>query len=151
MTGVEMGTVLRTARILQILLVGAVVAFAVVLAALPSTGYAPSATDDLPLLVASLGVISVVDIAQGNFLPRWMVRRHDTKSELSSRGLLMSHILGLAFFGAIGVYGLLLGLMGAGWAVTVPFFAVSAAAPIATFPTKRRWEKMLQAVGDEPA
>lgn len=49
-----------------------------------------------------------------------------------------------SFFMAVGAYGFVLGLMGALWSVILPFFAASFLALVLTFPTQKRWKRMLE-------
>ena len=51
-------------------------------------------------------------------------------------------IVRASFLEAIGIYGLILALMGAAVFVSLPFILVSLAALILTFPTRERWQKL---------
>ena len=44
---------------------------------------------------------------------------------------------------AIAIFGLVLGMLGDGWQVTVPFFVVAEIVLIITFPTQKRWQQLL--------
>ena len=46
-------------------------------------------------------------------------------------------------FEAVAIYGLILGILGANWLIIIPFWVVSAATLIHTFPTEEKWKKIL--------
>ena len=52
-------------------------------------------------------------------------------------------IVRVAMFAGVAIFGLVLGILGDGWQITLPFFAVSAIALVLTFPTQKRWNQLL--------
>jgi hypothetical protein len=52
-------------------------------------------------------------------------------------------ILRLIMFIALAAYGFVLGILGAQWQFTLPFLGVAALALAFTFPTQKRWERLL--------
>jgi hypothetical protein len=63
-------------------------------------------------------------------------------------GLVRFHIVRVSFFESVGVFGIMLAIMGAGWEVTLPFFIVSFIALIWSFPTEANWKKLADKVKD---
>ncbi len=142
----EMSKTLRVAKILQIVFLGAILIYVIILVVLPYIGFAPIFPSDYPLLTpiaGILGVHAVISIALGYLMPRRIVKR--TKQEVRSP-FCTEVVLRCAFFEAVAIDGGILGVIGAGWEITIPFFIVGAGAMILTFPTEERWRQMIEQV-----
>jgi hypothetical protein len=91
-----------------------------------------------------LGVFSIYSLfyvrRDKYFLKAYVRRFHDSSK---AAGLLC--LMRFAMTEAIGIYGLLLGILGAEWYITLPFFIVSGIFMIFYFPTSRKWNKLLEA------
>ena len=103
--------------------------------------FAPGAPE-LTIIEVILAVVSVITITLGYFGLK-LIRRFTRKGY----GYVAIYLARVALFQSVGVYGLMLGIMGAGWQISLPFLFVSAVALILTFPTKERWEKTLEKLG----
>jgi MFS family permease len=87
-----------------------------------------------------LAVAGIAGIALGYFLPHLTARWHRKRAG----ALLLLHMLRCVLFLVTAIIGLILGVMGAGLAFSVPFLVVAFVALALTFPTKRKWLKMLE-------
>jgi hypothetical protein len=120
---------MQKARFLHLALLGATVSYLVFLAIVDFIQMIPVApVDDLVLrvLVVVLVGVGAISVALASFLPRLMSRQMKT------------HFIRGAILESVAIYGLVLGLVGAGWAVVMPFFIVSIGALILTFPTNEQ-------------
>ena len=112
-------------------------------------GYVPVVKDEsyLSLLYGVFAVITIVDLVIAYVLPRFMVQRYK-REEIIRRFqtspdayfLTVTIIQGL-LYEAIAIYGLVLGLLGVNWQLTLPFFFISVVAMIITFPCEERYRK----------
>jgi hypothetical protein len=87
-----------------------------------------------------LAIVGIAGIALGYFLPRLIARQYMK----IAGALLFRHILRCQLFLMTGIVGLVLGVIGAGWAFSTPFLVVAFVALALTFPTKHKWLKMLE-------
>ena len=143
-TGEKTGKLLLSARIIQIGYLGSVLINVILLFVfLPYVGFEAIFLADDPLLTlleGVLGAVAVIIIALAYLLPRWMVRWYRQKSQR----LVNVYLICGGFFWAVGIYGLILGILGAEWQITLLFLIVSAITLIHTFPTKGRWMKRIE-------
>lgn len=97
----------------------------------------------MSLLAGVFGGVAVVIFVLGVYSPRWILRRYRYKREDWSEPAIC-HVFypSLLLFGWIGMMGLALGILGAGFYVTALFFAGSAGGLILSLPTKEKYEKM---------
>ena len=51
---------------------------------------------------------------------------------------------------AVAAFGLVAGMLGDGWQITVPFFVVAEIALIINFPTQKRWQQLLAKISNRP-
>lgn len=149
---------LRWAKIIQGLCIVAMPIYVRILAQGQAFGYIPIEQLDtlvLNILTVVLTLLALFSLALVYVLPRQPARSRLRSGMWKSMGPEMraftNYFLQSASVEAVAVYGLLLGFLGAGWNVVLPFLFVSVAALIITFPTRNRWDKMLQTLRDEPA
>jgi hypothetical protein len=152
---------LRLAKIIQILLLIAILLYVDIIyrwSIIPlisqDIGLDKSTLNLITIVIAFFGIICLV---YGYFIPIWMTKTLKQKSQPKWRKWLSPHstmtgaesmsltvyITRSAMFVGIAVYGLVLGILGVGWQITLPFFVASAIALVLTFPTKKRWKRML--------
>jgi hypothetical protein len=102
----------------------------------------------LEMITLILAVFGIIDLVFGYYLPRIFnnVRKRSDKQHLNPIDVykLSLIILQGALFEAIGIYGLVLGMMGVNWGTILIFFAVGIGALILTFPTEQRWNKLAE-------
>ena len=137
----QQNTGIITARVLHVAMIVAVIFFCLIIYTfLPSRDISIFASDDsfLQNIEIALGILAIIMIAIGYFLPSWSLK----SSPAAKTGPLSIHLVRLSFFEAVGVLGLVLGIMGAEWYITLPFIIVSAASLVFSFPTKEKWQKM---------
>ena len=89
-------------------------------------------------VIIVLAVIALISLGLGYRLPHIMAKQ--TRKSVSSA--LVQSIIQYGAFESIGVYGLMLGIMGAGVQITLPFFLVAAGAMITVFPTEEKIKKL---------
>jgi hypothetical protein len=133
---------LTITKIVQAFLIFAVLVYAVVIyVVVPRAGLGVIPNDDpfLITMVQVLGIVSVVVLALGYILP-WLVFKW---SKPETHLLFITYITRAAFFLAVGVFGCILGVFGAGWQITLPFIAASGLSLIITFPTGKKWKGFL--------
>jgi hypothetical protein len=98
-----------------------------------------------------LGFMAVYAIPFGFFrLPRWLLKARTKAYSNNSKILLSFNIIRVGLFESIAIYGLILGILGAGAQITIPFLVVSAGTLILTFPTEERWKKMIESLNSYP-
>ncbi len=134
-----MKDIIQKARFLHLALLGATVSYFIFLAIVDFIQMLPLAPVEdfvLTLLVGVLSGFGAASVALAFFLPRLMSRQIDP---MSPGRLMRVHFIRGAILESVAIYGLVLGLLGAGWAITLPFFIVSIGAWTAAFPTKERW------------
>jgi len=100
----------------------------------------------LHLIIIVAIMLGIICLLFGLFMPKIMTRRYKPKpidsNYTNTEGASFSiHIISVAMFMAISLYGLALGIIGVSWEVSSVFFIVSAIALIVTFPTQKRWQR----------
>jgi hypothetical protein len=91
----------------------------------------------LAVVLSALGAFSLL---QGFMFPRRIIRMATNKAQASAdQAIYSAQILRCAYFEAISIYGLVLGILGAILPIVVAFFVLSLVAMAATFPTEDRW------------
>jgi len=128
-------------KLMHSAMVAAIGIYLIVLIAIQKTGYVPlfQQSDFLgknltaTALMVVLSFIAIVDVIIGIFLPRWMLERYPGKVRVQR--LLMVEVLRVAFLQAVAIFGLILGIMGAGWVVAAVFFAIPLGVLVKFFPT----------------
>jgi hypothetical protein len=147
-TDYEVSKDLRTAKIIYIALMVGVLAYASILfRILPKFPEAVFPASDflVAILTIVLSVLAVFLIVYGFFfLPRMMLKASiETYNKNSKVKALFLFILRGALFESVAIYGLILGILGSEWQITLPFLVVSAGTLILTFPTEKRWKSFL--------
>ena len=145
----EMGKTLRIAKILHIALMASILIYAVILFVfLPAIELWVFPPDD-PVLTRvewALGIVAIIAIFLGYYLPRLATRRYRQSVQgllpLHAR-LLLVHIIRSSLFESIAIYGLMLGILGAGEQITIAIMVVSLGALILSFPNAEKWKKMI--------
>jgi len=134
----ETGKFLTIAKIVQTVLILAVLVYAVMLyVVLPRLGFGVIYDDPLLITIAQVfGVISVGALAIGFLMP-WLASR---RAQPEKQMLFVAYIARAALFSTVGIYGLILGILGAEWQITLPFIASSGLSLVITFPTGKRWK-----------
>lgn len=134
---------LNRVRIMHIVFLGSAVVYLVVLFVLAGAGVLPLVAFDalvLTILSIALGVIAVGSLVLAYFSPRLVERQAASQPEVPISIPFIAHIFRLSFLESISIYGLVLGLFGAGWPVILPFFVISFGAMLLTFPM---WKTVL--------
>ena len=139
----EIGNTLKTAKILHATNIVAPIIYIGIL--YYSKEYADIwifESDDPVLVMIEwiLAAVSVACLLAGYFTPRFVLRR----SSISAAVLQTMNILRGALFQAVGVFGLILGILSTDWLISLPFIAVSIVALAFTFPTEAKWRRMLE-------
>jgi hypothetical protein len=147
-TNNEMSKTLMIAKIFYIALIAAILVYANILFGIllheVSGPIFPISNSTLTILTVVLSVVALCVIVTGLFfLPRLMLKSLIKAYQKNSIALLLLTIFLAAIFESVAIYGLILGILGAGAQITVPFFVVSAGLLILTFPTEKRWKKMM--------
>jgi hypothetical protein len=147
----EMSKDLRTAKILYIALMAGILAYASILfRILPKFPEAIFPTSDflITILTMLLSILAVCWIVYGFFLlPRMMIKASSEAYKKNSKvKVLLLFIFRGALFETVAIQGLILGILGMGWQISLPFIVVSAGALIITFPTENRWKKMMESI-----
>jgi len=135
----ETGKFLLITKIVQAVLIFSVLVYAVMLyVVLPRIDIGVFYGDPLLIIMAQVfGIISVIVLAAGFLMP-WLA----SKMPQPEIGLLFAAYIGrVVLFSAVGVFGLILGTLGAEWQTTLPFITTSGLSLIITFPTGKRWGK----------
>ena len=123
---------LYTLRTIHIALLGAVIIYGIILYVLvPNLDFQTVLTDDpkLTYVTIVLGVVSVICIYLGFFTPKWMFKFTKT-----TYGEWAIYLVRIALFESVGVYGLILGVLGVDWQISLPFLVVSLVALLRIFP-----------------
>ena len=150
-TNYQINGPLRVAKIMHSMLLAAVFIYALLLfALLPSRDFPPVfGTGDpaLTFLEALLALMSLTSLAAGYFWIRLLVKGYKrNKNNPQTQGPLAIQILRAALFESVAIYGLVLGILGAEWQISLAFFVVSAAALVLSFPTEERWKRMMESI-----
>jgi len=165
----ETGKALRIAKILQIICLVAVLLFAGTLYWNPDineiSGDMALGANVLKIITIVLVIIGILCLLSGYFLSRVIIKAQQVnptgkkvkifpfffKVSPAERSVLTARFFLILGYPAIAIYGLVLGMLGDGWQTTLPFFVVSGIALILTFPTKNRWQRMMEKVNvDQP-
>lgn len=144
---------LKTAKILYVALMVAVLIYLNVLVTSPPPPPFKLSRDTLELIAIGLAILSVLDLLSVYFLTVFMIKRRNGVQKQSNKGFnwgwfktksrtLSVFITRSAVIEAIAIYGLVLGVLGASLEVVIPFFIVTIMGLIIAFPTKRRWSKI---------
>ena len=100
----------------------------------------------LRILAVVFSVTSFGELAFARFMPRLLIREYKKRGAgpgLSCRGIIT--IQATAYSG-IALFGFVLGLLGAGWVVILPFLVIALVGFIVNFPTKKRFQALLEKV-----
>lgn len=157
----ESGTAFRIIKIFHIVSLVAILVFAEILYTLPQPPISFSAGLLLPLTVV-LSIIAVFTLILGYFADKLFTRSKKVKPLPFKRQIfpftlninvdetraLTVAINRMAFFNAAAIYGLVLGLSGDEWQITVPFFVVAETSLILVFPTRKRWRQLLTKISE---
>ncbi|MFC2058155.1 hypothetical protein ACFLTS_00725 [Chloroflexota bacterium] len=96
------------------------------------------------LLTVFLAGFSIACILGGNYITRLAIRKWQNPGTL-----MLVHFIRTIFFQAMTIGGLILGVIDGkwtAWAFALPFFFVAALLLVRTFPTEKKWERMLQQI-----
>jgi len=107
----------------------------------------PSGDPTLNLIEIILIIVSAIVLALGYFLPRLAVNWY----KRNLQALYSFHFTRSTLFLTIGILGLILGILGSGWQVSLPLLMVAILALIFTFPTEGKRRKMIEASNIEDA
>jgi hypothetical protein len=141
----EMSKTLKIAKVLYIFSIVAIMIYAGILYIfIPYVGLRLFPSDDpiISLLAKVLGILAIGAIVFGYLFP-WLVSKF-LKHERQM--LFVIPIARATLFIAVGVFGLMLGILGAGWQISLPFIVVCGVSLILTFPTNERWKKMAESI-----
>ena len=163
------GKSLRIAKIFQVSSLVAVLLFAGTLYWNPDineiSGDMALGANVLKIITIVLSILGILCLLSGYFLYRVIIKAqqenrmakyvkiipyfhnvsHAERAALTARIFLI--VPSLAF----ATYGLVLGILGDGWQITLSFFIFAEIALILTFPTKNRWQRMMEKLNvDQP-
>jgi ATP/ADP translocase len=164
---------LRIARIFQIICLIAVMLFAGILYWNPDINEISRdmalGANVLKIMTIVLVVLGILCLLSGYFLSRVIIKARQVNPtgknvkifpfffnvSPAERSVLTARFFLIFGYPAVAIYGLVLGMLGDGWQITLPFFVVSGIALILTFPTKNRWQRMMEKLnvdkqGDPP-
>ena len=166
----ETGKALRIAKILQIICLVAVLLFAGTLYWNPDineiSGDMALGANVLKIITIVLVIIGILCLLSGYFLSRVIIKAQQVNPtgknvkifpfffnvSPAERSVLTARFFLIFGYPAIAIYGLVLGMLGDRWQITLPFFVVSAVLLVLTFPTKKRWQRLMEKLTvDKPA
>lgn len=115
--------------------------------------FAESTLNQLSIALGFLGIICfvcafllparMIKIApQQHAQSRWE-KSYPASMSPAESACLTFHILRLALIEGVAIFGLVLGILGVDWQITLPFFVASTAVLALTFPTEERWQQTL--------
>ena len=137
---------LKIGQILYIIMIIAIIIYADLLfRIMPRFDVLPilsSSNSTIFILIFMLGVFAICCIIFGYIWPAFAVK-HSKSSMLTPLTLV---IMRCALFESVGIYGLVLGLLGADWKITLMFLLVSALFLVITFPTNKSWSKLKELI-----
>jgi hypothetical protein len=107
------------------------------------------ADPDFQLIEIALAVVAVITLLLGAGFPS-VLTRFMRGSGNASADALNFIIVRASLFEAIGIYGLILAVLGAEVYISLPFILVSMAALVLTFPNRERWRKIGGENDDQP-
>ena len=139
----ELKRILGTARLVHIANVVAVFIYIIVIYIAVEMAHVrifPPGSSALRMLEAVLALLAGIALLIAYFSPRWWVSWYRGRPA----ALLAFHVVRITSLEAMGVFGLVLGIAGAGWAVSLAFIIVSAVTLIIIIPTEQKWLKMLK-------
>jgi hypothetical protein len=150
----------KTARFLHASILGGVLICALLLYwAFPRTVTIPEYPVDrstLTILEITICLLGIFSLVQGYLIPGRMLKRYRTMWANDAlrqkyaggpiRLLLSSGVIRCGLYESIAVYGLILGWFGAGIAITIPFFVVSAVVQIPVFPSEEKWHSQFATI-----
>ncbi len=155
------GKAFRNIKIFHIVCLIAVLAYADILYRMPLTdgvSWGISLSHSiLKTLTVILVIFAIYSLAAGYFIYRVIIKSKKIntlplsnkifpfyKNINSVEKIALSAYLMLITIGvAVAVFGLVLGILGDGWQITVPFFVVAEIALIINYPTQKRWQQLL--------
>ena len=132
---------LRTAKLIQMVLIIAVLFYIYLLIKLPFPLIAIEG-NTLNSIVIILAILSIVSLVYCYYFPRLMSRGYVTTPVKIESRLLTLSIIRSSTLEAIGIWGLLLGILGAGTYIVLAFFIVAIAGLVITFPGKNKWNRL---------
>lgn len=136
---------LVVAKLLHASFLASILVYVTLLMRLSSLDIAPLLAGDPLLNVAIwiLACLAVASVALWYYWPRLMSKAYERNRQKWRKlpNPIFWHVVRISFIQSVAIYGLVLGVLGAGWAVTVPFFAVALITMAFTFPTKGKWDK----------
>ncbi len=107
------------------------------------------ADPDFRLIQIALVVVGVITLVIGLRFPR-MATRFMAGRNNQPPDAITGTIVRVSLLEAVGIYGLILAILGAEVYVSLPFILVSMASLILTFPNKERWRKLAGESEDQP-
>ena len=107
------------------------------------------ADPDFRLIQTALVVVGVITLVIGLRFPR-MATRFMAGRNNQPPDAITGIIVRVSLLEAVGIYGLILAILGAEVYVSLPFILVSMASLILTFPNKERWRKLAGESEDQP-
>ena len=151
MEDVETNKLLRTAKLIYIFFLAAILIYIDILRRwnlIVHSALFEESTVRLATVV--LAVLGVSALASTYFLPQLMIKGFKKKPNLKRKtGFWLSlMVVRAAMFEAIVIYGLILGILGANLRIIWPFFVMPAVGLLITFPTKSRMEKVLAEIAE---
>jgi hypothetical protein len=155
------GKAFRFLKIFHIASLVAILVFAEILYTLPQPPISFSFGLLLPLTIV-LTIIAVFTLILGYFADKLFIISKKVKSPSFKRQIfsfnlninvaeitaLTVSLNRMAFFNATAIYGLVLGLSGDKWQITLPFFVVAEIALMIYFPTTKRWQQLLAKISE---
>lgn len=87
--------------------------------------------NELSKVIIALGIVGAISFSSAFYVPR-----------VIKLPKFSAHIYRVGVFESIGIYGFILGLLGADWNFVIPFFIVSFIGLIISFPSEGKWRKL---------
>ena len=162
------GKALRIAKIFQIVCMVAVILFAdtlyrndVISVISQDIGIGPHT---LRIVNIAMIILAILSLISGYFNYKVILKAKTVNPLLKNKNIfpflsninsveriaLSAHIILVVMYPAVAIFGLLLGMLGDGWQITLPFFVVSVILLVITFPKKKGWNKILEKLGEAP-
>jgi len=116
----------------------------------------------LKILTITLIILAIYGLASGYFLYKVMIKAKKInpmplnnkifpfyKNISPVERIALSAYFMLTMMGvAVAAFGLVAGMLGDGWQITVPFFVVAEIALTINFPTQKRWQQLLAKISE---
>ena len=137
--------ILRLAKIMHVVFIAASISYIDLLARMRRREIFPMMTSDdpiIPVLDGALAVLSLSALVGGIYFPRLRVR-YDSQRPKQYKLFIPAITLRQTFFGALAIYGLFGGMLGAHLWLVALSIGVGLGALILTFPTKKRLQRMI--------